>query len=405
MSRQAKSAPQSQLPRWITLVDDDSYVNFALLRAALSDFDPSLLIMFGDFVNVERWHGAIGTRRLHGFACGGAGSTFSIASLNKTDFLSCARSLRGWNYGCFQSDWMIGVCAARHHVKPVTSLSCNLCGLRACDAYGEGDRDGFMVVKQRLLSGGCKFLQSTYLASKGADECLERERLYSLATDVETLAHSHAAIWHGEFIPHVNRTVALQNRVPVSVVDAPLFRNSPTRLSARRDQVCVATVATASRMPQLRRLAASWHGIISVALLTPHFETLCAQPLSRILADVDGSLPTKAQRIVISLVQDKGYLEPVDRFPTNMLRNIATEGCPSHASAVLMVDVDFEFCCGSPASIKSRLERYGDIIDADPRVGFVLPGAQASPKEIHICYWRVDTLVDWWLSSPMGHQQ
>ena len=139
-------------------------------------------------------------------------------------------------------------------------------------------------------------------------------------------------------------------------------------------KICVATVATASRVTNLHRLAHTWPGVLSVAFLTPNLQRDTALGLN-LLATLTGKLPPHPGRISLTLVQDVGYLSPLDRFPTNMLRNMADEGCPADADTVLMIDVDFELCCGEPDAIERTLQQYALAVRAsDGNLSFVLPG-------------------------------
>mmetsp|Transcript_37633 Transcript_37633/g.91591 ORF Transcript_37633/g.91591 Transcript_37633/m.91591 type:complete len:450 (+) Transcript_37633:13-1362(+) len=144
--------------------------------------------------------------------------------------------------------------------------------------------------------------------------------------------------------------------------------------------VCVATVATASRLINLHRLAATWSGVLSVAYLTSDLEGDSARGI-HVLATQLQALPANPNRFSLTLVEDVGYLSPLDRFPTNLLRNVATEGCPSGSDAILMIDVDFEICCGAEEAIERSLNQYADAVRRSERsLSFVLPAFEFSPS-------------------------
>ena len=49
-------------------------------------------------------------------------------------------------------------------------------------------------------------------------------------------------------------------------------------------------------------------------------------------------------RLHLSLVRDEGYLASRHAWPVNLLRNIASDGCPASTDAVLLLDANFELC-------------------------------------------------------------
>lgn len=136
------------------------------------------------------------------------------------------------------------------------------------------------------------------------------------------------------------------------------------------------TVATASRIDNLHRLAKTWPGILSVAFLTPDLKRDSAVGL-HVFATPTAGLPPHPHRFRVTLVQDVGYSSPLDRFPTNMLRNIASEGCPQQADTILMIDVDFVLCSSPEKDIENTLMQYALAIQqAGGNLSFVLPGAK-----------------------------
>ena len=121
---------------WLVMVDDDAIVNPIALRQVLEGLDPDVPAYLGDF---GEWTYALAASPVYRnsssqtsdltweppYACGGAGTLFSRAAVRKLDFFRCAAR---YHIGCFQSDWMIGRCAAESRVLPmVSTLSCGLC--------------------------------------------------------------------------------------------------------------------------------------------------------------------------------------------------------------------------------------------------------------------------------------
>ena len=122
-------------------------VNHAALRQVLNRLDPNASVYLGDF---GEWTHAMGVSRdYHNasipatqlrwnppYACGGSGTVFSRAAVRQTNFFRCAVR---YHVGCFQSDWMIGRCAAEARVMPmVMAESCGLCV--RCDVVAHQQR-------------------------------------------------------------------------------------------------------------------------------------------------------------------------------------------------------------------------------------------------------------------------
>lgn len=84
--------------------------------------------------------------------------------------------------------------------------------------------------------------------------------------------------------------------------------------------VCLCTLMTADRLAALHRLAGSWQHTLSVAYLADEFERDAAAGLD--LLRLDGRPVPHADRVTLSVVEDRGYREP-NRFPFNLLRNVA----------------------------------------------------------------------------------
>ena len=101
--------------------------------------------------------------------------------------------------------------------------------------------------------------------------------------------------------------------------------------------VCLLTIMTQERTASLHRMLTVWDGYVSIALLVDSYDE--ASPEGIGLLRYHGVLPLSPQRITLSIVEDRGYRSPHNRFPYNVLRNIALEGCIS--DYVMAADVDF----------------------------------------------------------------
>jgi hypothetical protein len=116
-----QSAEKLAAALWLVLVDDDSWINMHNLLSVLARYRASEPLQLGEFiepikVNATHWK--------RPFACGGAGTVLSAAAVMAMDFDHC---LRAFNNTCQQSDWMIGKCAERYGVLPMTELGCGGC--------------------------------------------------------------------------------------------------------------------------------------------------------------------------------------------------------------------------------------------------------------------------------------
>jgi hypothetical protein len=151
---------------------------------------------------------------------------------------------------------------------------------------------------------------------------------------------------------------------------------TPDRGMAR---VCVATVCTGERLVSLHRLAASWSGLLSIAFLSTNITRDAVHGLD--VLRWAGRLPVNPSRVTVTIVSNqpasaRPYILPgaPDVFPTNMLRNIATDGC-GDAEAVLTLDVDFSLCCGD---VDSKLSQYVTLV-RNRSVAVVLPAFEVHP--------------------------
>ncbi|EOD29694.1 hypothetical protein EMIHUDRAFT_233581 [Emiliania huxleyi CCMP1516] len=127
---------------------------------------------------------------------------------------------------------------------------------------------------------------------------------------------------------------------------------------------CLATIMTEDRVLAFHRLAASWPWPISVAYLSTEWHR--DRRLGLQLLDVQAQPPPEAHRIVLSVVADRGYRQPQNLFPFNLLRNVAVENCAS--KTVLVADVDFVLG-GSVGGLTSAVAE----VEEDPRVAVLLP--------------------------------
>ena len=105
----------------------------------------------------------------------------------------------------------------------------------------------------------------------------------------------------------------------------------------------------------------------SIALLVDVYEE--AAPAGINLLRYHGQLPPALQRITLSIVEDRGYRFPYNRFPYNVLRNIALEGCT--ADYVMAADVDFVPYAAvgrRPSAMLRRSLASLDVRDGSPNV-------------------------------------
>lgn len=149
--------------------------------------------------------------------------------------------------------------------------------------------------------------------------------------------------------------------------------------------ICVATILDASRVASLLRLRAAWHGELSAAVLARLGEKLTAQRgfLSASL-ELESSVATGHKGLALRgetrvlLLENVGYDCP-QRFPFNVLRNLAFRACASEF--VLSLDVDL-----SP--MPAGAEAYGELqqlvslgsLQSRHRRAWVLPAFELSPE-------------------------
>ena len=149
---------------------------------------------------------------------------------------------------------------------------------------------------------------------------------------------------------------------------------SPSALS----DVCLCTLMTADRIPSLHRLARSWGHYLSVAYLADAFEADAARGFD--LLKLEGQPMPHADMLTLSVVEDRGYRQPLNRFPFNLLRNVAVAASP--VDFVCLVDVDFvayplptPSCATCHAA--ARLRRWLPLLRLTPHLALVLPAFEA----------------------------
>lgn len=115
------------------------------------------------------------------------------------------------------------------------------------------------------------------------------------------------------------------------------------------EDVCVYSPSTTERArAALPRLASTWEGTISVAVLANVSDAREVVSLAKLLGDLEGD----RDRVVITVVEDLPEFRAGARFPVNYLRNVAKAKCVEKLNAryVLVHDVDFEVFTTVPKS-------------------------------------------------------
>eukprot|EP00966_Prymnesium_polylepis_P199809 4630783-Prymnesium_polylepis.1 len=62
-----------------------------------------------------------------------------------------------------------------------------------------------------------------------------------------------------------------------------------------------------------------------------------------------------------------------------MLRNIATRGCPADTDVILLLDVDFQLCCG--VAVATSVERHAARVRKE-NISIVLPAFEPTQRGI-----------------------
>jgi len=113
------------------------------------------------------------------------------------------------------------------------------------------------------------------------------------------------------------------------------------RETVRMEDVCVYSPSTTERArTALPRLASTWRGTISIAVLANVSDPREVMGIAKSLGDVEGD----RNRVVVTVVEDLPEFGAGARFPVNYLRNVAKAKCVDELNAtyVLVHDVDFE---------------------------------------------------------------
>ena len=152
----ARATPRYREVKWLILVDDDTFVFRRNLRDALAPLNPSTPVYTGDVVP-DDWlpitrDGAgheLGVSSSTPFVNGGGGSVFSTAALLRMDTEGCVNaSLPDRPWWRWQSDWMIGACAAAAGIRPLrqpdgrfNQFACTDASVQFCDGVYETEYD------------------------------------------------------------------------------------------------------------------------------------------------------------------------------------------------------------------------------------------------------------------------
>ena len=182
---------------WMGLFDDDTQVDFEKLRYQLGRCGRGIPLYLGDtgwktygfeypqtnsmgFLNFHESVRVKLSRKTRIFACGGSGSIFSRAAINRIDFLQCIKKYHSF---CMQSDWMLGRCASKYDVISDPSFSCGVCGIASKCHEGGLSPDK-----------NCVFAQHTgFCSSKRYSE----RNFTELRQDICTIMQDYAAVRHG----------------------------------------------------------------------------------------------------------------------------------------------------------------------------------------------------------------
>ena len=127
----------------------------------------------------------------------------------------------------------------------------------------------------------------------------------------------------------------------------------------RESNVCLLTIMTQERMASLHRMLSVWDGYVSIALLVDVYDEAAPEGIN--LLRYRGALPPAPQRIALSIVEDRNYRAPLNRFPYNVLRNLALKGCT--AEYVMAADVDFVPYGGSSGRPSAALRESLTALD------------------------------------------
>jgi len=150
--------------------------------------------------------------------------------------------------------------------------------------------------------------------------------------------------------------------------------DAKARGDATASDVCLYSPATIERARSaLPRLASTWRGTVSVAVLADLRTPVDALDLSALASELEGD----ASRVVVTMVEALPEYE--NRFPVNFLRNLAREKCVAELGAtyVLAHDVDFEvFAPNEDAFLNDVRNVLGERSGEKVRRALVVPAFQ-----------------------------
>jgi len=145
--------------KWLVVVDDDTFVFYNNLHHHLATLDASRPIYTGDVfprewlpvkMNGNGGEVGAGVSSDFPFVNGGGGSIFSRGALEQMDTMRCLNhSMPGQKWWRWQSDWMIGACAAEAGISPYSGLLKGKQGLQ-----GDGESHGFLCMSNGGLGSG-----------------------------------------------------------------------------------------------------------------------------------------------------------------------------------------------------------------------------------------------------------
>jgi len=120
------------------------------------------------------------------------------------------------------------------------------------------------------------------------------------------------------------------------------FYRCDSKADVKRQSISIATQMSTNnpaRFQRLLDLASRWDGYISVAVYTKMSETGYAKMSEAIDTFIDTHGSHLKDKVAYHLVIDKRYNKASEFYPTNLLRNIATE----HTLTKLIINLDVDF--------------------------------------------------------------
>ena len=164
-----------------------------------------------------------------------------------------------------------------------------------------------------LLLGSCACLLLHQASAASGSRTSRPSQLASHQPPAVPLARHGALMENSD----VRSSVVHGKRALASTAESPYF--DP------QSNICLLTIMTQERMASLHRMLAAWDGWISIALLVDSYDDAIALGLD--LLTYRGQGPPAPERITLSIVEDFNYRAPLNRFPYNVLRNVALKGC------------------------------------------------------------------------------